>query len=490
MSERITSKKMLGSFFWAYSENFMAQVVSFLVTIVLARLLSPNDYATIALVTVFINIANVFVSSSFSMALVQKKDADCLDYNTVFWFDFFISIILYFILFLAAPYIGKYLNNELLPLILRILSIRIPLSAYNSVQTAYVSNKMIFKKSFYSTFFGTFLSGLIGIVLACCGCGVWALIGQSISNVLFNTATLMIIIDWKPRFEMSIKRLKSLVGFGFKLLATGLMFTGYSELRTIVIGKRYSSEDLGYYNRGSQFPQFIASNIDSTITKVMFPALSKVQDSKEELKQMTRRSAKTSAYIMTPILFGLAVIADNLVSLLLTDKWLPCVPYLQIMCIVWWLQPTQSCSIQAIKAIGKANIYLTIEIISKIMGIFLLVVSLVVFNTPFAIAFTTLLGQAFAMLLYGAFVQHFIGYKMVEQFKDLFVPGLMGLVMAVLVWSVSHLIASRILLLMAQIILGGIVYLSLSILFKVEEFTYLKSLVFKIRKDSQDDTTC
>lgn len=482
MSENLSRKKVMTSLFWAYCENISAQFVSFVVTIILARFLAPSDYGIIALVTVFINIANVFVSSSFCMSLVQKKDADELDYNTIFWFNFALGIVLYIVLYAGAPFIAKYYKNDFLIVIIRVLSLRIPLSAYNSVQTAYVSNKMVFRKSFYSTFLGAALSGIIGIGAACFSKGVWALIAQSISNVVFNTIFLTMVVNWKPKFMFSYERLKKLIGFGWKLLVTGLMFTGYSELRTLVIGKRYSTDDLGYYNKGFQFPQFIASNIDSTITKVMFPALSKSQDNKENLVKMTRRSAKTSAYIMTPILFGLAVVGDNIVGLLLTDKWLPCVPYMQLMCIVWWLQPTQSCSIQAIKAVGKSDLYLKIEIISKIFGISLLIAAIKIFNTPFSIAFTMLIGQAFAMVLYGINVSKYIGYKLKDQINDLAIPAILAAFMCCLVYLIGLLVEKRIIALILQIVVGAIVYIGLSAVLKVEEFQYLFGLTSKTIK--------
>lgn len=487
MSENITRKKVMTSLFWAYCENISAQFVSFVVTIVLARLLAPSDYGTIALVTVFINIANVFVSSSFCMSLVQKKDADELDYNTIFWFNFVLAIVLYMALYIGAPQIGKYYDDELLIIIIRVLALRIPLSAYNSVQTAYVSNKMVFRKSFFSTFLGAALSGAIGIGAAYFSKGVWALIAQSISNVIFNTIFLAMVVKWKPKCMFSYERLKKLIGFGWKLLVTGLMFTGYSELRTLVIGKRYSTDDLGYYNKGFQLPQFIASNIDSTITKVMFPALSKSQDNKENLVKMTRRSAKTSAYIMTPILFGLAVVGNNVVGILLTDKWLPCVPYMQLMCIVWWLQPTQSCSIQAIKAVGKSDLYLKIEIISKIFGISLLIAAIRIFNTPFSIALTMVLGQFFAMLLYGIYVSKYIGYRLKDQIQDLAIPAILASCMGIVVYIIGMLIEKRMVALPVQIMVGAMIYVGLSVILKVEEFQYLFGLILKQKKRRNEE---
>ena len=364
--QQVSRRKVFSGLFWVYLETICAQAVTFVVTIILARLLSPADYGIIALVMVFVNVANVFVTSSFSFALIQKNDADDLDYQTMFWFNIVVSFLLFAVLFVIAPTVANYYDIPLLSPVLRVLALKIPLSAYNSIQLAKVSHDLNFKKSFMSTFGSTILSGAIGIVMAYTGYGIWALVVQVISNILFNTVFLMTIVKWLPKLQFSFIRLLPLINYGWKLLATGFMFTGYSELCKLIIGKRYSADDLGYYDKGTQFPHFIASNVDSTINRVLFPALSNQQDDRIRLKEITRRSAKTSAYIMTPILFGLAITAPTIVHLLLTDKWLPCVPFIQIMCFSWWLQPTQSCSVQGIKAIGRSDIYLKVEIIAKI----------------------------------------------------------------------------------------------------------------------------
>lgn len=474
MNNNISRKKVVTSLAWVYFENIAAQMVSFIVSIVLARLLSPSDYGLIALITVFINLANAFVSSSFSFALVQKKDCDELDYNTIFWFNLAMSFVLYWVLFFCSPLIANYYNNPAVTAILRVLSIRIPLSAVNSIQLAYVANHMVFKKSFITNSGGALLSGIVGIVMALLGTNIWALVAQSISNIIFSTILMTIVVEWRPKKEFSFDRLKNLVGFGWKLLATGLMFTGCNELRSLVIGKRYSADDLGYYDKGYSFPKLIGSNIDTTITRVLFPTLSKSQDDAYKMRMATRRSAKTSAYIMSPILFGLAIIAEPLVSILLTDKWLPCVPYLQVMCIVWWLQPTQSCSIQSIKAIGRSDLYLYIEIISKCVGVLLIFLAVQCFNTPFAIAVSMLIGQAIAVFIYGVFVSKHIGYKIREQLADLMVPGVLSTVMCAIIYFAGKLISVRILSLIIQIIIGAGIYLLLSHLLKIEEYQYLK----------------
>lgn len=468
--------------FWVYLENIAAQVVSFIITIILARLLAPSLFGTIALVAVFINVANVFVNTSFSSALIQKKDADELDYNTMFWFNLGISILLYILLFFAAPTVAHYYNDESLTSILRVLAISIPLCAFNSIQVAYVSSHMIFKKTFYSHSGGALLSGIVGVVLAYLGFGVWALVWQRLTNVAFNTIILRLIVPWTPKFQFSSKRLWPMFTFGWRVLATGLMFTIYNEVRSLIIGKRYSTEDLGYYDRGWSFPKLIASNIDSTVTRVLFPALASEQDNSVRLMDKTRRAAKTSAYVMTPFLFLLAAMAEPLVNFLLGEKWLPCVPYLQIMCFVWWLQPTQTCTIQAIKSIGRSDIYLRLEILNKVVGVGLLLYAVFVMDSVFAIAVTMFAYEVFSIITYGIVSHHYIGYKLRFQFVDILVPMVIALISCALSNLTALLIHNNIVIICVYLVLGLSVYVLISELFKVDAYLYVKNAALSIVK--------
>ena len=274
---RIKTNKVVSGLFWVYLENISSQLVSFIVTIILARLLEPSYYGTIALVGVFIAVATVFVNSGFGAALIQKSDADELDYSSMFWFNLSVSLVLYAIIFACSPIIANYYGVYELSLIMRILALSVPLSAFNCIQQAYVSSRMVFKKSFLSNSGGALVSGIIAVIMAYTGAGIWALVAQRILHVFFNTFFLRLIVKWSPKWMFSWSRLKPLISFGWKILTTGMLFTIYTELRTLIIGKRYSTEELGFYNQGFSFPKFVASNVDTTITRVLFPSLSNAQ---------------------------------------------------------------------------------------------------------------------------------------------------------------------------------------------------------------------
>lgn len=473
MRQDNSSKRVMNGLFWVYLENISSQAVTFIVTIVLARLLTPDDYGVVALLAVFTGLAQVFVTSGISSGLIQKKNADDLDYSSMFWFTAALSIILYLLLYLSAPTLGRYYNNEDLVLVLRVMSLSIPLSAYNSIQQAYVSSKMVFKKSFLSNSGAVIVSGLTGVAMALMGSGLWALVWQRIIFVFVTTLILQMVIPWYPRFQFSWNRVKPLFSYGWKIMATSFLFTAYSDIRSLIIGKRYSAADLGFYDRGFSFPKLIASNIDSTINRVLFPALSHDQDSQDLLSLKTRRAAKTSAYVMTPILWGLAVVASPLVLLLLGEKWLPCVPFLQIMCFVWWLQPTQSCSLQAIRAIGRSDLSLYIEIVSKVIGLALLAFAVLIIDSVMAIAMMYLAGQVISVFLYGYCSSKYIGYRLRHQLLDLLIPALLSLIMCSCAYLIMLVIENVIICLVMQSIICCVLYVGLSVITKNESYYYI-----------------
>lgn len=468
---------IVNGLFWVYFENIVTQLFSFVVTIILARLLAPSLFGTIALVAVFINIANVFVNTGFSSALIQKKDADELDYNTMFWFNLAISLFIYILLFLLAPAVANYYNDDSLAIILRVLALSIPLCAFNSIQVAYVSSHMIFKKTFLSQSGGAALSGIIGVLLAYSGLSIWALVWQRLTNVAFNTIILRLVVPWTPKFQFSFGRLEPMFSFGWRILATGLMFSFYNEVRSLIIGKRYSPTELGYYDRGWSFPKLIANNIESTVNRVLFPALASEQDDSVRLKEKTRRAAKTCVYIMSPFLFILAAMAEPLVNVLLGEKWLPCVPFLQIMCFVWWVQPTQACIVQAIKSVGRSDIYLRLEILNKVIGVGLLLYAVFVIDSVFAIAVTMLVYEIISMITYGMVSHHYIGYKLLHQFADIIQPMVIAIISCAIANFASILFTNDFVIIGLYLVLGMVLYVLISELFKLDAYLYVKNAV-------------
>lgn len=463
--------KVISNFIWRFAERCGAQGVSFIVSIVLARLLAPEMYGTIALVTVFTTVLNVFVDSGLGNALIQKKDADEVDFSTVFYFNLTICLFLYAAVFAAAPAIARFYNDlELVPVI-RVLSLTIVISGIKNVQQAYVSRTLQFKRFFFSTLGGTIGAAIIGITMAYEGFGVWALVIQQIFNATVDTLILWVTVKWRPKAVFSFERLKGLASYGWKLLVSSLLDTVYNNVRQLIIGKLYSAADLAYYNKGKQFPNLVITNVNVAIDSVLFPVISANQDDTAQVKKMTRRAIQTSSFVIWPVVMGLAACAESIVKILLTEKWLPCVPYLQIFCFTYGFWPIHTANLNAIKAVGRSDIFLKLEIIKKVIGIASILISMPFGVMPMALAY-----MATAPL--SAFVnatpnRKLLGYKYREQIMDMFPSMLLSFIMAVAVLMVGYIRINLFLTLLIQIIVGVLVYFCGAVLFKIDSLNYI-----------------
>lgn len=461
--------------FWKFSEQITAQLVSFVVSIILARILSPTDYGIVSLVNVFIVIANVFVTSGFSAALIQKKDADGLDFSTIFYISLAFSFLIYGIVYLCAPLIANFYKNTNLIPIVRVFALQLPLSSFNSIQQAYVSRHMAFRKIFFSTTVATILSGIIGILLAVIGWGVWALVFQTILSTTFQTIVLFFEIPWKPRFQFSMQSAQELIGYGWKVFGASFLGTFFNELRNLIIGRYYSPSDLAYYNRGSRMPDLISNNVDSTITSVLFPVLSKHSDNYDKLKSMIRRSIKTSTFIIMPLMFGLAVAAKPVTQILLTDKWLQSVPFMQCLCISGAFGSISNANMQVIKASGRSDLLLKLELIKKPLYLVFLIASIKI--NILAVAISMAMYNIIGMMINVKPNKRLIGYSYKEQFIDVFPALLLSLIMSLCILPIQFLNLSPFVELLCEMALGILIYVGGAIIFKLEPFFYLLEYV-------------
>lgn len=480
MQENLTKSKVFSGLIWKFSERVLAQIVSFVISIVLARLLSPEDYGQVAMVLIFITIADTFVSSGFATALIQKKDSDETDFSTMFYSALAVSLGIYVLIFMCSPYIAAFYREESLTIILRVFALRIPLSALNAIQHAYVSRNMLFKRFFFSTLFGTLLSGIVGITMAYLGLGVWALIGQYFTNTIVDTIVLLFTVPWRPRWLFSFKAAKGLMNYGWKVLAADLSGTFFEQLRSLIIGRIYTSSDLAYYNKGNQFPNLITSNISSSIMTVLFPAIANVNDDAERVKQITRRGIKAMSYIMFPMLFGLAAVAKPLITLLLTEKWIGTVPYVQILSISCAISLLGAVSLQSLKAIGKSDTLLKLEFIKKPVYVLLLIIGIQV--GTLAIAVTMLLYNIYGTFVNSQSLNKYIKYYYREQISDILSAFLLSITMSIFVYFIGCFIigydnVSDFVVLIVQIIIGFTYYILMSKITRNESFVYLINFV-------------
>ena len=475
MNEKQTTTKVLNGLFWKLMENGGAQGVQFLVSIILARLLSPEEYGVVGVILIFVTIANVLVQNGFSTALIQKRKVDDTDFSSVFFFNMAVSAVIYLVLFLAAPGIAYFYRNQEMTALVRVLAVVLFPGGVISIQNAYVSRNMEFKGLFISSFVASMISGAISIFLACRGLGVWALVWQQIAYYFFYMLILFMSISWKPRLLFSILRIKTMFAFGWKLLCASLLDTVYNNIYGLVIGRIYNESMLGNYNRGEQFPKLIVSNLGAAIQSVMLPVLSASQDEPERVKSMLRRAITVSSYLVLPMMAGLIAVARSMVLLLLGEKWLACVPFLQIMCVAYSFWPIHIANLQALNAMGRSDIFLKLEIVKKMVGLAVLAVG-IRYNPLVLVALKA--AADFLCTFINAWPnKRLLNYSIIEQWKDIIPSVAVSILMAAAVMAAGKFVPGGWLGLGMQILFGAVVYMLASWVLGLEVFRYIRGLV-------------
>ncbi len=475
MKANEVKQKAASGFIYKFAERVGAQGIHFLISMLLARILLPEQYGLIALVAIFITICDVFVTYGFGNSLVANKDSDSLDFSTCFYFGVGLALAIYLGVFFLAPVLARFYDEALLTPVIRVMGLRVILAGVNSIQHAYVSKHMMFRKFFYSTLIGTVVSGVIAVIMAFNGFGVWALVEQYLGNVLMDTVFLWIVVGWRPKREFSFARLKKIYRYGWKILVTGLIDTGYQQLRSLVIGHRYTKADLAYYNKGMQFPVFTNKLIEPTVNTVLFPSLANSRDHPEQMYAITRRVVKVATYILAPVMVGLAVIAEPMVTLILTKKWLPCVVFLRIGCISYFVRPLMYVSNSVIKARGRSDLLLKLDVIKKIVGVTLMLVSMNfgVFWIAVSLAVTTVVSTGINVVAN----HRLLDYSYRDQLMDVIVNFLLALGMGAAVWPISLAGLHPFPTLILQITAGIAVYIAASKILRIDSFEYLLRMI-------------
>lgn len=475
MANNQDAKKITSGLAWSFAERMAAQLVSTLISIILARLLTPEDYGIISMVMVFISICNIFVSDGFGKTLVQKLDADALDFDTMFWLSFAVSCALYGLLYLSAPAIGGFYKMDLLVPVVRVLGIRLVLTSLNTIQQAYVQKRMEFKKFFLSTLGGTIVSAIVGVAMAFYGFGVWALVAQYLTNTTVNTVVLFFTCGWCPKLQFSLTRLKPMLPFSFRVLAQSIVYTAEDNIRSLIVGKRFGSADLAFYNKGRQFPQLIITNLNTSIGKVMLPAAAQKQKDPEELKLVTRRAISVGMYILCPAMLGFCAIGETFVSVVLTDKWLVSVPFLRIFSIAYLTRPYETTCSSSILALGRSDVTLRNMIIVNAVALLAVFVAVFAFDSVLLIAVGTLLSAFMSIALYAHDSKLILGYNYREQAQDCLPSILCSIAMMAVVWVIGELPVPNVPLMILQILSGAAVYIMLSALFKLKAYQSVKA---------------
>lgn len=477
MADSNIKGKVFSNAIWKFAERVIAQMITLIVSVIIARILNPDDYSVVSVVTIFFSFSNILISGGLNTALIQKKDADEIDYSTVFHVSIILSVSVYAILFFMAPTIAELYGIELLTPIFRVMSLILPINAVKSIYCAYISSRLEFRKFFFSTLGGTIFSAIIGIYMALHGYGAWALVFQQMSNTLIDTTILIIVTRLPLRFLISKDRLKGLFQYGWKILATSFLNTVYNEISPLFVGLRYSATDLSFYTKGKSFPNLLSSTSTYTLSAVLFPVLAKYQDDKEIILKLTRRYMRVVSFIIFPLMFGFFAVSDNFIKVILTDKWMPASIYIKIFCVAMMFDVVTVGNCETIKAIGRSDVFLVIEIIKKTCYFIVIGLFMVFTNTPQALAISAIVCNLIALTVNSIPNVKLIGYKITFLLQDLAPNFCTAAVMCIMVNVLGFLKINEIVLLLLQIISGGICYIVINAIIKNDSLIYLFGII-------------
>jgi len=469
----LEKNKVIKSLAFKFSERIAVKGIGLLIQVLLARMLAPEAFGQLAVLMVFINLSQNFIQSGFNTALVQNKDVTEVDYSTVYYISTAIALLCNVVLFIAAPFIGGFYEAPELVLPLRVFAVVLFFGAFNSVQVARLQKEMRFKETMICNLIATIVSGIAGVVCAYAGLGIWALIIYNMSNVVISSIVMMFCVRWRPRLIFSMQRAKVLFGFGWKMLVSSFLCSIYHDLRSLIIGKKFSTEDLAYYNRGQQFPYIISNTLDEAVQSVMFPTLSGIQDDREKLQKVLSKSLTLGTFIIVPAMVGLAGISESFIRFVLTDAWLPAVPYMVVLSLLEIGNPYISTNLVAIKSIGRSDVYMKMEIIRRIIMTAILAVSVFCFNSVMAIAIAATITywvDAFVTMIP---VQKLVGYGIIAQLKDTWKNLLCSALMGGVVILVGMLSIHPALLMLLQMAIGALAYVLFTWLINRKMFDYI-----------------
>ena len=484
MAEQSLKDKTVNGIAWSGIDNVIQFGVSFVVSIVLARLLSPDDYGLIGIIGIFTAVCNSLINGGFSNALIRKKEATDEDYNTVFFVNIGMSLLLYSIIFFCSPLIAKFFNRYELISLTRVSSLGMIIGALAMVQQTRLTKRIDFKTQTKITFIASIVSGIIGITMAILGFGVWSLVAQTLSSQLLRTVLLWIFNHWIPHFAFSVRSFKELFGFGWKLMVSGLLTSVWNELNQAVVGKYYSPASLGQYTRAKGFAHLFSHNLNNVIQRVTFPVLSNIQDNKERMVYAYRHIIKTTMFITAICMFFLGAISEPLIYCLIGPKWHDAAIYLPLICITGSLYPLHSLNLNMLQVQGRSDLFLGLEIVKRIIGLGPLFIGAFIGILP--MLYVGIVNGIIAFFLNSYYSGKFIGYSSWDQIKDIAPSYSLAFTIALSVWFLKYLPISYWIILPLQIMIGITVFIAVCKLANIPEYEELKQLVIpfikKIRK--------
>lgn len=473
MSEDGLKSQTVSSLIWKLLERGGNQIIQLAVQIVLARILIPEDFGALAIMLVFVNIGNAIVQSGLNTAIVQAPEIDEGDCSTVFWMSFVISIILYFGIFIFAPAVATFYSMPAIVWPLRVLCLILPFGAFNSVQIAIVQRRLQFRKIFIATMFAVVSSAIFGIGLAAAGAGIWALVVQQLVYQAVSCVVMAFQVRWRPRFVFVASRASRLFSFGWKLLASGLLEQVYESLSDLIIGKQFSATSLGLVSQGKKYPAALGSMLDGAIQPVMLSAVSRVQADVYYVKRLVRRALKTSTFLIVPSMTLFAVAAKPIVGILLGEKWLPCVPFLQVYCFIYALLPIHTTNLQALNGMGRSDLFLKLELIKKAYGICFILFAAFIFKDIYLMVSMYMITGIISTFVNAYPNKRVIGYSYSEQIRDIAPAFVISAIAGGLALFCGSFVASPELQILVEVAFMAITYFGIAGIFKLEAFEYL-----------------
>ena len=466
--------KTIHGVIWSLIDNVSSSGVIFFVGIILARLLTPEEYGVMAMVSIFIAISNSIIDSGFSSALIRKVKVKPIEYNTVFYFNLLISLLLYICLFFISPFIALFFREPILCEVMRVIGLILIINALSIIPYTIFVREINFKTQTIISLIASVGSGVIGVWMAFSGQGVWSLVGQQLGRQCLNTLFLWFFCHWKPTVSFSMTAFKEMFGFGSKLLLSGLLDTIYKDIYYIVIGRCFSSSILGQYTRAKQFSMVFSTNLTTVVQRVSFPVLSSIQDDSIRLREAYRKVIKSTMLVSFACLLGLAAIAKPLLILLISDKWLPAVYFLQIVCFSNMLYPLHAINLNILKVKGRSDVFLKLEVIKKVLAIFPILVG--VYLGIEMMLWGSVIISVISYFLNAYYSASLINYSVYEQLKDIFPSFIVSLGVGFLMWSISLLSISYYLMLIIQLSTGFILAYLIYNWLRLDEFLEIKSI--------------
>lgn len=471
-------KQAISGMIWSYLQQFSSQLIAFLVSIVLARVISPKEFGLIGMIAIFMGIGNVLFDGGFTSSLIRTKEAEQKDYSTVFYFNLVISILFYFILFFTAPFIADFYNEPLLTSIVRVYSLTFVFLAMGTVQNTILTKNMLFKKQMFIALPPLIISSAIGVYMAYSGYGVWSLVISAVINSFINSLILWGTSNWRPTYFYKEKFFEHF-NFGYKLTLSGLLDVFFTNIYHIIIGRYYSAALVGYYTRANTLMMLPVGNISGALNKVVFPLFAKIQDDIIQFKQAYKKIMQLVLFIVTPIIVLMAVLAEPLIVFLFTEKWLPVVPIFQIICFTGILYPIHMYNLLVLQVRGRSDLFLKLEVVKKVLISLILIITF--FYGFYAILFGQLVFSILALMINTNFAGKELGYSMFSQLKDVFPIFIFGFFMVIATYLVDYILKDNasILRLFGASSFGLFIYVSLALIFKFDSINEIKKLITK-----------